>query len=120
MVRRGSLWAFAYAEDSCTEAFEDLRAPSRMLGVRKGGLGVKVSLLGKELMLPVYPGRTDREGKLLDCLVQRVSRCLRQVGEIKAWWRRGRREDEINQGNLGMRVLGGRIRDPNAQARGWL
>jgi len=51
MARRGSLYALACAEDSRTEAFEALRVPARMLGVRKGGLGVKVSLLGKELML---------------------------------------------------------------------
>jgi len=62
MARRGSLYALACAEDSRTEAFEVLRAPARMLGVRKGGLGVKVSLLGKELMLTVVqPGRTSRE-----------------------------------------------------------
>jgi len=53
MEGRGLLWAFAWAEDSRTEAFEALRVPARMLGVRKGGLGVKVSLFGKELMLPV-------------------------------------------------------------------
>lgn len=49
MAGRGSLCAFA--EDSSTEAFEALRALVRMVGVRKGGLGVKVSLLGKEDIL---------------------------------------------------------------------
>ena len=34
------------------EAFEALRvAPVRMLGVRKSGLGVRISLLGKESMV---------------------------------------------------------------------
>jgi hypothetical protein len=51
MARRGSLYALACAEDSRTEAFDALRVPARMLGVRNGGLGVKVSLLGKEVML---------------------------------------------------------------------
>lgn len=37
------------------EAFEALRvAPVRMLGVRKSGLGVRISLLGKESMVLSY------------------------------------------------------------------
>jgi hypothetical protein len=53
MSARESPCMFAWAEDSRTEAFEGLRVPARMLGVRKGGLGVKVSLLGKEVMVMV-------------------------------------------------------------------
>ena len=87
MARRGSLYALACAEDSRTEAFEVLRAPARMLGVRKGGLGVKVSLLGKELMLMVIqPGRTSRERHpFLECLVLAYVTLLAPGGQDKAW-----------------------------------
>lgn len=64
MSARESPCMFAWAEDSRTEAFEGLRVPARMLGVRKGGLGVKVSLLGKEVILRVTgnrPGHTSLE-----------------------------------------------------------
>lgn len=44
-------WAFAWAEDSRTEAFEALRLVARILGVRKSGLGGKVSLRAKEVMV---------------------------------------------------------------------
>ena len=59
----------AWADDSRMEAFEALRASARMLGVRKGGgLGVKFSLFGKELML------------LVDRLVAQVVRGLPRFG----------------------------------------
>ena len=80
MARYGSLCALACAEDSRTEAFEALRVPASMLGVRKGGLGVKVSLLGKELMFAgVQSGRTRYEETpllRLPCVLARVT--LRQ------------------------------------------
>lgn len=67
-------------------------APARMLGVRKGGLGVRVSLLGKEAMVLLY-----RVGAL-PLAGARHAACARWARKRKkAWWQRGRREDEINQ-----------------------
>jgi hypothetical protein len=40
--------ASAWAEDSCMEALEALGAGERMLGGRKGELGVNVSLAGED------------------------------------------------------------------------
>jgi hypothetical protein len=46
--------ASAWAEDSCMEALEALGAGERMLGGRKGELGVNVSLAGEDC------GKSDR------------------------------------------------------------
>jgi hypothetical protein len=62
--------------------------------VRKGGLGVKVSLFGKEVMLMVIGVVAQALGRLfLRSLCEHVKRCLRQLGARKgfAWSRRGRR-----------------------------
>ena len=85
------------------EAFEALRAPVRMLGVRKGGLGVKVSLFGTELMLPVdrLVAQVARGFPLaeLPCTSACHASCA-GVGKEKAWWERGRRGyDEMDQGS---------------------
>lgn len=101
------------------EAFEALRAPSRILGVRKGGLGVKVSLFGNELMLPVHRlvARASREEYFL--LLARVT----LLAQERAWsegGRRGRREDdEISDQSrkLGMRQLGEKFQDSRPAAR---
>ena len=98
------------------EAFEALRAPSRILGVRKGGLGVKVSLFGNELMLPVHRlvAQASREEYFL--LPARVA----LLAQEKAWWKGGRREDdEISDQSrkLGMRQLGEKFQDSRPAAR---
>ena len=119
MEGRGLLWAFAWAEDSRMEAFEALRAPSRMLGVRKGGLGVKVSLFGKELILPVHRLVAQARSREYFLLPARVT----LFAQDKAWWeggRRGRREDdEISDQSrkLGMRQLGEKFQDSRPAAR---
>lgn len=74
------------------EAFEGLRvAPVRMLGVRKSGLGVRISLFGKESMVLLLYGVEHFQ------LPARVTPCAPD-GRENAWFERGRREDEINQG----------------------
>lgn len=91
------------------EAFEALRAPVRMLGVRKGGLGVKVSLFGMELMLPVdrLVAQVARGSPLaeLPCTSACHASCA-GVGKKTAWWERGRRGyDEMDQGSSGRACL---------------
>lgn len=119
MEGRGSVWAFAWAEDSRIEAFEALRASVRMLGVRKGGLGVKVSLFGKELILPVHRLVAQASRGKYFLLPARVT----LLAQEKAWWeggRRGRREyDEISDQSrkLGMRQLGEKFQDSRPAAR---
>jgi hypothetical protein len=61
-----------------------------MLGVRKSGLGVRISLLGKESMVLLLFGAEHFQ------LPARVTPCAPD-GREKAWCERGRREDEINQ-----------------------
>lgn len=119
MEGRRPPWAFAWADDSSMEAFEALRAPSRILGVRKGGLGVKVSLFGNELMLPVHRlvARASREEYFL--LPARVALLAQEKARLEGG-RRGRREDdEISDQSrkLGMRQLGEKFQDSRPAGR---